>query len=899
MNVPHLTAAVTTLANAWLNWLANGLRDPLAMFLFGLALLVLFFWYFATESEKRKRNLGTIIITLVGLLCALALAVKPLKGGVDIKGGSSFTLRVQENKDETGAPIPISSDAIGQAISTIQQRLDPTGALDLNIQRQGESRIIVQMPGITPEESAEVRVKLEKVALLELKEVHRFSDQPDASGRTLAQRVLAGDQIEPGYQAYSYKDKETGAERTILLRRRAALDGTDVEVAFPDYSRPGHINVRLNGAGADKMVALTKDMRQGQDRIAILLDGQVLSAPVVQAVPLGKQFEVSGLDGKDEARNLASALMNPLKNPMIVEEQRAISPTLGEAVVKQGILAMVVGLAVTFVFMAVYYRLAGVVALVGLLYNTLLLFGIMAMFGFTFTLPGIAGMVLSIGMAVDANVLIYERLREEIESGKSLRAALHASYDKAFSAIFDSNLTSLITAAILFWRASGTVKGFAVTLTIGLVASMLAALMLTRVLFWWGSDLKVLKKLSFLSLIPNHRNYDFLGKRRICLVISLIITVIAVGALGVKREQALSIDFTGGTLIRFQLGDAVVPTETVEKALDGVQLSSPAQIQQENSPGTGALLSVRTATEDAAKVTSILREKVPALAETVPSALISFQLGTAQVSAAEVKKVLNKAELGTAASVEEKNSPETGNVLQVRTAPQDGEVAAKLLREQLPALADKAYESTVGPVFKIVGDSDEVSASLGREFLQVSIVALVLGLIGILIYIAVRYEFSFAVGGFIALAHDILLTIGLVVLFGDKMSLIHVGAILTIAGYSINDTIIVFDRVRETLRLRGTKDIQATMNEAINTTLSRTILTSGVTLFMVIMLYVFGRGSLRDFSFMIFIGIVLGTFSSIFVASPIVLWWAKLRGTKLGHDPSEPAPVASGYKAAQ
>jgi SecD/SecF fusion protein len=537
--------------------------------------------------------------------------------------------------------------------------------------------------------------------------------------------------------------------------------------------------------------------------------------------------------------------------------------------------------------------------LVGLMFNLLLLFGIMAMFGFTFTLPGIAGIILTVGMAVDANVLIYERLREEIEAGKSLRSALHAAYDKAFSAILDSNLTSLITAAILFWRASGTVKGFAVTLTIGLVASMLAALMLTRVLFWWGNDLKILKKLSFLSLIPNNLNFDFLGKRRISLVVSVLITLVAVGTLAVKREGALGIDFTGGTLIRFQLGSAQVPTDEVEKALTGVALSAPAPIQQEDAPGTGGLLSVRTATEDAAEVLEALREKVPVLAEKQPGTLISFQLGSTQVPTAEVEKALVGVTLSSPTLVEQKSSAEMGGLLQVRTAPQDAEAVVKVLREKIPALADKSNETTAESAYKIVNDQDEVSATLGGEFLMISLVALGLGLIGILVYIGLRYEFAFAVGGFVALAHDIFLTIGLVVLFGDKLSLIHVGAILTIAGYSINDTIIVFDRVRESLQMRGSKNIEATMNEAINSTLSRTVLTSGATLLMVIMLYIFGSSSLREFSFMIFIGIVLGTFSSIFVACPIVLWWAKLRGTKLGHNPAEPAAPASSYKAVQ
>jgi len=805
-----------------LHFLAEGMRDPLAMFLFGLTMLILFFWYFATDIEKRKRNIGSSIILLVAGLCALALLTKPLRGGVDIVGGSSFTLRVQPKIDDTGNPIAISTDAINQAIATIRQRLDPKGVLDLAIQQQGTDKILLQMPGISTEEGDLVREKLEQVALLELKEVHPESNRMAANGRTLAQRVEAGEQIEPGFQAYSYLDKESGTTSTLLLRRLSALDGTDVDVAYPDYARPGHINVVLNGEGGKKMVALTQNMKPGVGRIAILLDDVVLSAPTVQSVPLGSRFEISGLDGKDEAKKLSEALMNPLKNPLLVDEQRKISPSLGAGVVKQGIYAGVAGLALTFIFIALYYRLAGVIALVGLAFNIMLLFGIMAMFGFTFTLPGIAGIVLSVGMAVDANVLIYERLREELAAGKSLRNAIQAAYEKAFSAIFDANLTSLITAIILFWRASGTVKGFAVTLTVGLLASMMAALMVTRVLFWWGNDKKLLTKLSFMNLVPNNLHFDFLGKRRVAAVISIALAVTALATMGIKRERALGIDFTGGTLIRFQLNEADLATAEAHKAIKDVKLTASVSVQQEVSPATGRLLTVKTASDDAAAVFSALRENLPLLAE----------------KAADGKYV-------------------------------------------------------------VVSDQDEVKATLGREFLFVSLTALGLGLLGILVYITLRYELSFAIGAFTALVHDIFITIGLVVLFGGELSLIHVGAILTIAGYSINDTIIVFDRMRESFQLRRGNDIKGVMNEAISATLSRTVLTSSTTIFTVGMLYIFGGAALKEFSFMILIGLLIGTYSSIFVASPIVLWWARMRGTNLIHDNPDVKAIPSEYKAVQ
>jgi len=792
------------------------LNDPLALFLSGLALLILFFWYFATEVDRRKRNVGSILVIGVTALCALAVwpPDKTLKGGIDIVGGSAFTLRVQPNKDpNTGKPIPVSPDAAQQAIKTIEKRLNTLGTKDLFIQRQGDDRIRVQMPGIEPEEAARVRTILERAAKLELKELNLDGYNPGADGRTLAERVNSGDEIVPGFKAYEHKyDDNEGNERTemLLLNRRTALDGSNIQKAFPNSFDPTQIDITLNGEGEDKMIAMTKDMTKGRDKIAIVLDGEVMSAPVVQAVPLGRQFVITGMADYEESRNLSNALLNPLKNELLIEEERTVSPTLGNAVVQQGIWAGIVGLGLTFMFVMIYYRFAGLIALCGLSLNILFLFGAMAMFGFTLTLPGIAGIILTIGMAVDANVLIYERLREEMAAGKSLRSAIEAAYEKAFSAIFDANITSLITALVLFWRASGTVKGFAVTVTIGLLASMFAALIVGRVMFRWGNDTKVLgERLSFLNLIPTRLKIDFLGKRAIAGMLSLLLIATALGGFAWKRTDAFGIDFIGGTLISFQLGDKSVTEDDVDKSLKDLKLDKLPFVQEETSPATGELLSIRCGSEDADAIVKELRKDIPELGERVP----------------------------------------------------------------LPNDASKT-------TWSVQDNREAVSAALGKEFLEVSLVALGIGLALILVYITIRYEFSFAIGAFVAVCHDIVITTGLIVLFGGELSLIHVGAILTIAGYSINDTIVVFDRIRENLKSkRG--EVKDVMNGAINSTLSRTVLTSVTTIVTVLVLYIFGGAALKDFSAMILVGLVIGTYSSIFVASPIVLWWSKIRGTNL------------------
>jgi SecD/SecF fusion protein len=792
--------------------LTSFFEDPLTVFVTGLILMILFFWYFATEVERRKRNVGTVLTVGICALCILAATPlrERLKGGIDIVGGSSFSLRIQEREGDDGVKMPITNEQVEQAILVIEKRLNSMGTSEPLIARQGVDGIIVQMPGVEPEVAANIRATLEKVAKLELREVSMRSEERSPDGKTLAQRVKDGDEIVPGYRAYDYVQKnEDGVEtsRPILLNRRMALGGSDIANAVPSPSQADAVDITLNGDGTDKMIALTKNMKAG-DQIAIVLDGEVISAPGLKRDgALGKNFLIDGLREPGEVKNLSNALMNPLENPLVVDEERTVSPTLGDAVVKQGIWAGIVGLAITTGFVLLYYRTAGIIALVGLAVNGIILFGVMAMFGFTFSLPGIAGMILTIGMSVDANVLIYERLREEIAAGKSLKNAIAASYEKAFSAIFDSNITSLITAIILFWLGSGTIKGFAVTLTIGLVASMFSALLVTRVLFRWATDFNLLHKLEFFNLFRK-TNFDFLGKRRLCAMISLALVVLSIGAFGVRQEKAFGVDFTGGTLIQFQLGkDLNIPLAEVNQALAGLTLNKAAFPQEEGNPATGTLLTIRSDTRDANAITDKLREAIPALGE--------------------------KAEDGT---------------------------------------------------FKIDSSKEEVSALIGGTFLKDSIIALVIGLIGILIYVTVRFEFSFALGGFVAILHDVIISIGIVVLMGRELSLIHVGAILTVAGYSINDTIVVFDRIRESLLIR-TGSIKDIMNEAINITLSRTVLTSLTTIITVGILTIFGGGSsLRDFSIMIFLGLVVGTYSSIFVAAPVVLWWSRRKGSDLRED---------------
>ena len=776
--------------------------NPLIVVSAGIAIVALIFWYVATEIDRRKRNVGTIAIGIVVALCLVAvLPVKEkLKGGIDLVGGSSFIVEIQPGKDEEGNPLPVNEGAIEQAKATLSKRLSNSGLSDNLMQPLGENRLIIEMPGVGPERRDEIRETIEKTARLLLKKVHPNSNQ------IIAQIEAGTKTLEPGYQVFPIRrtDPESGkviGMDKILLSRRTIVGGDKVDLARPGDGL-GVINVLLSKEGGRRLTNATKTMTIGSDRMAVVLDDEVLIAPTVNAT-LGRNFIVEGLDGREEVRTVSNALNNPLKYPLNILSERNVTARYGEEVVRQGVTAAIAGLALTLLFVLIYYRFAGFVALIGLTVNMLILFGAMAMFGATFTLPGIAGIILTIGVAVDANVLIYERLREEIAGGKSLINAIRAAYEKAFSAIFDANITTLLTAIILLWRASDQMKGFAITLTIGILSSMFAALLVTRVFFFWGSDTGALKKLSFMNLIPA-KTIKFMEMRKPAFMLSSVLLIGSLIVMGTKRESSLGIDFLGGSIVNIQLKEGQELSEaTVKKAISDLTLEKNPTIQLEQPVGAeGDLISIKCASNDLEKIESKLRSDIGILGE-------------------------------------------------INT--------------------EKNYD--------IAFDNETISPSLGGEFLKNSFYALGLGLLAVLFYISLRFEFSFAVGAFAALFHDILICIGVVIMFGTELSLIHVGAFLTIAGYSINDTIVVFDRMRESLRSkRG--DVAQVMNLAINATLSRTILTSVTTFVAVLVLWIFGGSALKDFSFAIMIGVVVGTYSSIFIAAPVVYIWSK-KGSKL------------------
>src|SRR5437763_650115 len=513
---------------------------PALTFFVGLSMLVLFGWYFATDQGPRKRLLATTLMLLL-VIFSIGTIWPPQKKialGLDIQGGTSFLIRLVPGDK------PITKGMLEQAVEVIRKRVDYFGGGEPIISPVGSDRILVQIPGLDTAKIQEARAQLSRVAKLEFRMVY-----PDNGERL--REIDQGKQVNPPeFRIETHKHQAAGEkpiEERLLVKKKADLAGDRVSGAGASYERDGWaVHLRFDSEGAKQFGNITA--ANVHHRFAIVLDGVIQSAPVIQDAIYGGDAQITGRFTEEEARNLASVLENPLQTPVSIEEERSVSPTLGLDSIRASILAGLVGLAITVICVAIYYRIPGLVADLALIINLILLLGALTMFHFVLTLPGIAGIILTIGLSVDANVLIFERLREEMALGKSLKVALNTAYEKAFSSIFDANVTTLITAAILFWKASGPVKGFAISLTLGILASLFTALIVGRNFLGWFVDTGRLKRISMLHLISS-QHINFLGKGFLACMCSLALLLAGATAFYLRGEKNFGVDFRGGDLI--------------------------------------------------------------------------------------------------------------------------------------------------------------------------------------------------------------------------------------------------------------------------------------------------------------------------------------------------------------
>ncbi len=595
------------------------------------------------------------------------------------------------------------------------------------------------------------------------------------------------------------RDSKIKAKRLYLLKRRAEMAGDDVVDARPyrvsDGVSAGEVAVSLKfgGIGPKKFSAVTAANIGKQ--MAIVLDNQVISAPVIRdRIPNG-EAQITGLDDMAEANRLSVVLRaGALKAPMKIIESRSVGATLGEENIVQGFGSGAIGLILCLVFMVAYYRLGGLIASFGMVINTLVTAAVMSVFNATLTLPGIAGFILVVGMSLDANVIIYERIREELKNGLTARAAVAKGYERAFGAILDSNLTTVLTGLILYKIGTGSVKGFGLTLTIGILTSLFCAITVTRSILDWklakrdattlsiGGGFKAINEAN-LQIIPNRRRFG---------LVSAILIVASIAFIAIKGFD-FSIDFTGGQVYTVQYQDSDKHEKDLSKALSAAGIS-----------GT----------------------KVRTLGGTSAN---SYQISM--------------------------------------RASDDAQFEAKMAQ---------AFEKA-GQKCEIVA-KDNVGPTIGKELRFNAILSVILAWLGILIYVWFRFGkfgLGFGVAAVLGLVHDTVITLGFISAFGLSFDGALIASLLTMIGYSVNDTIVNFDRIRENTAVYGSSNFAETINKSMNQCFSRTMVTSLTTLFVCVILAVMGGSSIRDFGLVQCFGILIGTYSSVCICSPIVLWWSK------------------------
>jgi len=725
--------------------------------------------------------------------------ISSVSGGSALFGGTGpdLTMEVSEGRFRlslTEQAIRARQDAaIEQAIEVIRRRVDETGTREPTIQRQGADRILVQLPGIDDPER--MKALIGKTAKMTFHLV-------DEEGMALVR-----ERAPPGSE---WLNQREGGGR-VLVKKRVMVSGENLTDAQPTFDQGQPVvSFSFDTVGARRFGDVTR--QNVGHRFAIVLDDEVISAPNIREPILGGRGIITGGFTVQTAQDLALLLRaGALPAPLKVVEERTVGPGLGADSIEAGKLASLLGLVFVIVFMALYYGRFGVMADAALLINLVLMAGALSALQATLTLPGIAGIVLTIGMAVDANVLIFERIREELRAGRTPISAVDAGYRRALTTIIDSNITTFIAAFLLFLFGTGPIRGFAVTLSIGIATSMFTAVMVTRLMVtsWLRrtrpQSLEVRGPIAWFELVRAGTNIQFISRRVLFFAFSLVLVVVSFGSYAV-RDLNYGIDFVGGIMIE-------------------AKTQGPADL--------GAM-----------------------------------------------RSTLSGLDLGEVA-LQEFGEPD--DVL-IRVEKQTGGE-----EEQARAVAD--IKRALGPGVEY-RRTEFVGPKVGGELRLDGAIAVVLAMAAMLIYIWFRFEWQFSVAAVAALVHDVIATIGLFSVLQLEFNLSTLAAILTIAGYSINDTVVVFDRVRENLRKYKKLDLFSLFNKSINETLSRTIMTSGTTLLALVALFFFGGQVIRDFSLAMIWGIVIGTYSSICVAVPLLIK-LNLRREALAGGGSEKAAEAA------
>ncbi len=909
--------------------------------------------------------------------------------GIDLAGGTNMVFQVEEEEGKE-----LNDEIMDKMVTAVAKRINPTGTSEITVRQVGRDRLEVIVPGEDPQTVNEIKRSITKLGSLEffitvnqqvddpvmVRDALQMSSDskqlvrtlPDGSTEVYAMWLPAyekGEDQTPQFlnrsdvvrrEVEKFREVNGVKERYKTEEYLVLVDPVEQQVSGKylknaswgvDSQSGGQVvNFRFDTRGAFLFSRLTSRFQPQSGKpkrgLGIVLDRKLYSAPDINDV-ISDNGQISGNFTIDEVRELAGvlnagALEVPINRKPLSEA--TVDPTLGEDVRKKGVQAIMFAAGCVVLFMLVYYRFAGVVAVLCLLLNIVLVLTIMMGINATFTLPGLAGLVLTIGMAVDANVLIFERMREEVNRGSSLRVAIQNGFGKAFSTIIDANVTTLITAIILYMIGTDQVKGFAVSLFIGIVMSMFTALYVGRLIFDVAEKKRWISNLSMMSIVGN-TNIDFLAKRAICGMLSLALIVGGLLAFASRGENNYDIDFTGGTMVTFQLEQAA-ETEAVQAALQ-TQFKDNFTVERltlagEDTTGGSKHFRLRTTetdnAENAGEATSAedrvrlavfesfkgqsdmkllmvsmdYSEVEPFLIEVGDESAEALQYQrfsgghkstiklSTEVAAGTISDMVADAIRGISVADGSKY-PEPEAFFEVQGLSGSGKEAVgqevqkfdEVLVRSTPELPKEDLEAALTSIKSQLDSSplfDEVNtfaSAVASEMKTSAVLAIVISLLAIVAYIWFRFQkITFGLAAVVALVHDVLIVLGLMalasylngnplgnaLLLGDfRINLPMVAAFLTIVGYSLNDTIVVFDRIRE-VRGKNPNLTDEIVNTSLNQTLSRTLLTSLTTFLVVIILYVFGGEGIHGFAFCLTLGVIVGTYSSIYVASPVLVW---------------------------
>ncbi|TAF18550.1 MAG: protein translocase subunit SecD [Verrucomicrobia bacterium] len=784
------------------------------------------------EPDQAKRNGIVLKQLLVG-------SQGRLKLGLDLQGGVSFTLKVDPTGAESGEKTAgdkssvSHGDMVNQALQVMEQRVNQFGVAEPVLRPVGDLSLEIQLPGEDAANNPDVIDSLKKPAKLEFRQVHR-TERPTETEREHSLRSLPVDPMLGSASAIStYEvltirdvDNKTGEVRVTRYYVRKAADATGKIIKSAsgrsDDGISFYVDMKFTDEGSKKFGDLTAKIAEGNGRsvgqLAIVLDGKLQSAPTVREAIRSTGATITGSFSREEAVDLANVLNNPLEFPLVIQDVTSVGPSLAKDAQGKSVVASLVAVGLVIFFMVGFYVWGGFIAILGMILNLLMILGAMAYFGATITLPGVAALVLTLGMAVDANILIFERVREEAALGKDRSVALREGYARATWTIIDANLTTLLTALILVFMGSGPIRGFGITLTIGIFTTVFTSLVTCRGLQELALSRGVMTRVFGLPVFRPTLDIPFLKFARVAFIASWLVIGLGLTQLAIKGKEAFGKDFRGGesALVALAPG-AAVDTGKIAALAASIGLADTTVTVQTPVGGGEPTLRIET----------------------------------------ELTKDKSKGEFANVAAIVGAIQAKNPEVLKDRSASVD----------------------------KLMLSKEAIGGSVSSELRSNAVWSVILALLGIGLYVSLRFEAGFGVAAMVATLHDVLLTIALFVAFGGQFNATLIAAILLIIGYSINDTIVVFDRIREELQANPGRELRDVIHFAINRTLSRTTLTAATVFLCAVALWAFGAGDVRLYGEIFIYGVLTGTFSSIFIASPVFYWWHK--GDRKGVDAAE------------